>query len=145
MKNKKEILIIVILILIQSIIYVFVGANKSYLHIDEAYSYGLTNYDKVEIEENADFYNTWHNKEYYEDYLTVNEDEIGDLKPVYENQKNDVHPPLYYLLLRIAMSFSVGSFSKWAGFGLNIVIYAFILTNSLTYIEKWKSNNTKFI
>ena len=58
MINKKEILIIVILILIQSIIYVFVGANKSYLHIDEAYSYGLTNYDKVEIEENADFYNT---------------------------------------------------------------------------------------
>ena len=144
MKNKKEILIIVILILIQSIIYVFVGANKSYLHIDEAYSYGLTNYDKVEIEENADFYNTWHNKEYYEDYLTVNEDEIGDLKPVYENQKNDVHPPLYYLLLRIAMSFSVGSFSKWAGFGLNIVIYAFITIFAYLILKKMLSNEKHF-
>ena len=143
MKNKKEILIIVILILIQSIIYVFVGANKSYLHIDEAYSYGLTNYDKVEIEENADFYNTWHNKEYYEDYLTVNEDEIGDFKPVYENQKNDVHPPLYYLLLRIAMSFSVGSFSKWAGFGLNIVIYAFITILAYLILKKMLSNEKR--
>ena len=126
MKNKKEILIISILIIIQTIIYVCVGINKSYIHIDEAYSFGLANYDKVEIEHNEDFFNTWHEKGYYEDYLSVQEDEIGDFTPVYENQKNDVHPPFYYLLLRIAMNFTEGHFSKWPGIVLNIIIYAFV-------------------
>ena len=29
----------------------------------------------------------------------------------YENQKNDVHPPLYYLILRFAMGFHKNSYS----------------------------------
>ena len=127
MKSKKrEIQIIVILLIIQTIIYIYVGTQKSYLHIDEAYSYGLTNYKQIEIQDNEEFYNNWHNKEYYEDYLSIQKEEEGNLKPVYENQKNDVHPPLYYLFLRIAMGFTKEHFSKWTGIGLNIIIYAFI-------------------
>jgi len=127
MKNrKKEIIIISILLIIQSIIYIICGINKSYIHMDEAYSLGLASYDKTEIQNNEDFYNEWHNKDYYEDYLSVQEDEMKEYKQVYENQKNDVHPPLYYLLLRISMSFSPNHFSKWPGIILNIIIYAFI-------------------
>ena len=102
------------------------GLNKQYIHIDEAYSFGLASYNKTEIEDNEDFYNTWHTKEYYKDYLSVNKDEIVNYKQVYENQKNDVHPPLYYLLLRFAMGFSIDNFSKWTGIILNIIIYCFI-------------------
>lgn len=102
------------------------GLNKQYIHIDEAYSFGLASYNKTEIEDNEDFYNTWHTKEYYKDYLSVNKDEIASYKQVYENQKNDVHPPLYYLLLRFAMGFSIDNFSKWTGIILNIIIYCFI-------------------
>ncbi len=94
--------------------------------MDEAYSLGLASYDKVEIQNNEDFYNTWHNKEYYEDYLSVQEDERGQYNQVYENQKNDVHPPFYYLLLRFGMGFTEGHFTKWPGIVINIVIYAFI-------------------
>ena len=127
MKNKRiEILVIAILIIMQSIIYVIVGQQKAYLHIDEAYSFGLTHYAKIEIQDNEDFYNNWHNNKYYEDYLAVSKTEIGNYKPVYENQKNDVHPPLYYLLLRFAMELTPEHFSKWTGIALNIVIYAFI-------------------
>ena len=127
MKNKRiEILVITILIIIQSILYVIVGRHKEYLHIDEAYSFGLTHYNKIEILDNEDFFNTWHNNKYYENYLAVQKEEIGNYKPVYENQKNDVHPPLYYLLLRIVMEFTPEHFSKWTGIILNIVIYAFI-------------------
>lgn len=122
----KEKTIIVIILIIQTIIFVIAGINKSYIHMDEAYSLGLTNYNKVEIQQNEDFYNTWHNKEYYEDYLSVNDNEKNNFLPVYENQKNDVHPPLYYLFLRIAMQFNIGSFSKWPGIILNIIIYLFI-------------------
>lgn len=125
-KVKKEVIMVSTILLIQTIVFISAGVNKSYIHMDEAYSLGLSNYDKIEIQENEDFYNTWHNKEYYEDYLSVNRDEIGDFRPVYENQKNDVHPPLYYLLLRIAMGFNINSYSKWPGIILNIIIYAFI-------------------
>ena len=128
---SKEKVALFLIILIQIIVYVFLGFQKTYIHMDEAYSIGLTNYDKVEITQNEDFYNNWHNKEYYEDYISISKEEALDLKPVYENQKNDVHPPFYYLLLRIAYSFNLDSFSKWPGLILNIIIM--ILSNILVY------------
>ena len=141
MKNKKiEILVIAIIIILQSLIYIFVGAKKSYIHMDEAYSMGLASYDKVEIQDNADFYNTWHNKEYYEDYMSVQENEKGQFSQVYENQKNDVHPPLYYLLLRIAMGFSNNGYSKWPGIIVNIVIFVFITLLSYYILQELLCN-----
>ena len=143
MKNKEmfsskyEIkILLIIVIILQSLIYIKAGIDKSYIHMDEAYSLGLASYDKVEIQDNEDFYNMWHNKEYYEDYLTVNDDEMGEYKQVYINQKNDVHPPLYYLLLRIAMSFTPNHFSKWSGIILNIIIYVFITVFIYLILEK---------
>jgi len=125
-KFLKKYYLLIILIIIQSIFYIITGCNKEYLHIDEVYSYGLASYDKVEIQDNEDFYNTWHNKAYYLNYLTVQESELLEFKPVYENQKNDVHPPLYYLLLKILINFTPNYFTMWTGITLNIIIYAFI-------------------
>lgn len=134
-----------VIIVVQTVIYVLAGMGKAYIHMDEAYSLALAQYDKVEIQENEDFYNHWHTKEYFQDYLAVQEDERGDFRPVYENQKNDVHPPLYYLLLRMAMEVAAtrmnlieanvgeagvkveasgGEFSKWPGIILNILFAA---------------------
>lgn len=112
------------------------GASKAYLHMDEAYSYGLSNYAQIEIQDNADFYNQWHDGEYYEEYLRVDEEERGNLTPVYENQKNDVHPPLFYLLLRLGMEIIPGHFSKWVGLTLNIVIFAINTVFLYLIIEK---------
>lgn len=128
---KKENIALIVILAIQLIVYIFVGVQKSYIHMDEAYSIGLTNYDKVEITDNEDFYGNWHNSVYYEDYLSISQEEVKDLKPVYENQKNDVHPPFYYLLLRIAYSFHLNEFSKWPGIILNIII--FMCSNILIY------------
>lgn len=134
--TKREIIAIVVLIFIQIVVFVIAGMNKQYIHMDEAYSLGLASYDKTEIQDNEDFYNEWHNKEYYEDYLTVNDDEVGKYSQVYENQKNDVHPPLYYLLLRFAMGFHLNSFSKWPGIILNIIIYVFITIFTYLILKK---------
>lgn len=142
--RKKEIMIIAIVLIIQTIIFVIVGFNKEYIHMDEAYSLGLANFDKVEIQDNKDFYNEWHNKEYYEDYLAVQDKDAGKYAQVYENQKNDVHPPLYYLLLRCAMGFSINHYSKWPGIILNIIIYAFITIFMYLILKKLfkeKTNN----
>lgn len=130
--NKKTIIFFIIIIVVQLITRIYIGNKKQYFHMDESYSYGLMNYNKINITDNVDFLNTWHNKEYYKDYLEINKNEIWDLVPIYENQKNDVHPPLYYLLLRVAATFSVDNFTKWTGIILNIII--FIVSSIFTFL-----------
>ena len=143
-EKSKETIIIAIILIIQTLIFIIAGLNKKYIHMDEAYSLGLASYNKVDIQQNKDFYDTWHSEKYYEDYLSVNENEKNNFTPVYENQKNDVHPPLYYLLLRIAMGFHVGSFSKWSGIILNIFIYVFITIFMYLIIEKLLVETEKY-
>lgn len=113
-----------LVILVQTVVYLLAGASKAYIHMDEAYSLGLAQYERINIQDRPDFYNTWHTSEYYQDYLAVQEKDRGDLEPVYENQKNDVHPPLYYLFLRGVMEVAPGEFSKWPGIILNIALAA---------------------
>lgn len=144
LKDKKEVASIIAIVIIQTIAFIIAGANKSYIHMDETYSLGLANYDKVEIQDNNDFYNQWHSKEYYEDYLAVQNKDIGKYSQVYENQKNDVHPPLYYLLLRFAMGFHRGSYSKWEGITLNIIIYAFVTIFVYLIIKKLLEGEEKY-
>ena len=123
MKNKRiEIIVISAVLILQTVLYIVFGTQKAYIHMDEAYSFGLASYDKTEIQDNADFYNNWHDSDYFADYLRVDEDEIYDFSPVYKNQINDVHPPLYYLLLRLFMGASVGTVTFWTGLVLNIII-----------------------
>lgn len=136
MKNKRiTAALLLLLIAVQSVVYVAVAHKKQYLHMDEAYSFGLSQYHGVEIQDNHDFYGNWHSGDYYRDYLVVDEDELNDISAVYNNQKNDVHPPLYYFFLRFFMEFSVGEFSMMTGIILNIIIYAFV-TLILYFIVK---------
>jgi len=130
-KQMKKI-VLVIIILFQLIVRVYFGNEKTYFHMDESYSYGLMNYDKINITDNEAFLNNWHDQNYYIDYYAVNDNEITNFIPIYENQKNDVHPPLYYLLLRVIASFNINSFTKWSGLILNNLI--FIISSIFIYI-----------
>ncbi len=134
--KKREITVIAVILILQTLIYAVCGGLKSYIHMDEAYSLGLANYDKVEIQDNEDFYNNWHNGEYYEDYLALQEDEFGEYSQVYENQKNDVHPPFYYLILRFAMGFAPNRYTIWPGVIINIICYAFITVLSYALLQR---------
>ena len=121
MKNKICIILLVIIILLQVIYKIYVDSGKEDFFVDEIYSYGLANYKQAFLFEEESFVNNWHKKEYFDDYVTVSE---GDnFNRAYENQKEDYHPPLYYMLLRLVEGVSVGSFSKWTGLTLNIIIF----------------------
>lgn len=136
MKDTKQKIIIIILLCIiiiaQIIAIVYATSKREYYHIDEYYSHGLMQYKRAFIYENEDFLDTWHNNDYYKEYLAINEDEKFDFSSVYKNQIEDVHPPLYYLLLRIACSFNIGEFSIWPGTILNIII--FIIANIFLFL-----------
>lgn len=141
--KKLTVILFIAIVLLQIAVRVFVGYRKEYFHMDEAYSYGLMNYNKIEITNNSDFYDTWHSKDYYKDYFEIGNDEVSNFKPVYDNQKNDVHPPLFYLLLRIASLFTVGNFSKWSGLILNMIIYAFSSVFIFLIAKKLFKDNKK--
>ena len=66
-----------LVLIMQTVVYVLAGTSKVYIHMDEAFSLALTQYDKISITDNADFYNTWHDNAYYDDYLSVQEEEAG--------------------------------------------------------------------
>lgn len=144
---KSKVFLISLIIVIQTIVYVIAGVGKAYFHMDEMYSYGLANYEQVQIYEKEDFYNQWHDADYYKDYLVVNEDERGDFAPVYNNQRDDVHPPLYYLLLRFGMELTPGEFTKWSGIIINIIVFAvntvFLYLIALNLVQKQPAKELK--
>ena len=179
---KKHIPIFVLaFILITSLCaMIYFGNQKEGYHVDELYSYGLSNseylpfmhfgvsgYDvkdwmneygageslsdlfsnlikdfKILCECDFDFYGseiyqayliaqansadtyttTWVPGQDYVDYLAVSESNTFNYASVYYNQRGDVHPPFFYMLLHTICSIFQGSFSKWYGVALNIIV-----------------------
>ena len=58
------------------------------------------------------------------DYVSVGEGERMDVGSVLHNQALDLHPPLFGLALNAASSLAPGTWSKWAGLGLNLACHA---------------------
>lgn len=134
--NKIFTILIIISILLGIGFRIWGVLNKENLHMDEAYSYGLTHYKNVQIADNEDMFFKEHKGKYFKDYLSLSKDEIGDIKQVYINQANDVHPPLYYVLLRLASLFTLNNFSIYTGSILNIFIYILATFMIIKIIKK---------
>ncbi len=122
--SKSRVFWISLIIIVQTVVYICAGMGKNYMHMDEGYSYGSANYNKLEILDEENFNNRWHPSEYYKAYLVSDWYERWDFEPVYNNQRDDVHPPLFHLFLRLMMELTPGEFSFWTGISLNIIIFA---------------------
>ena len=64
---------------------------------------------------------TWVSGEDYLHYVSTSPENRFNYASVYYNQRGDVHPPLFYILLHTICSFFVESFSKWYGLILNMI------------------------
>lgn len=64
---------------------------------------------------------TWVSGEAYLHYVAASPENRFNYASVYYNQRGDVHPPLFYILLHTVCSFFVESFSKWYGLILNMI------------------------
>lgn len=93
---------------------------KQGFHIDEIYSYGLSNsyYNPFPIAANE-----WVAGSYYQDYLMPHSSTQFQYGSVISNQVNDVHPPLYYLLFHTIASIWPAEFSPLVGLSLNILAH----------------------
>lgn len=105
--------------------------KKQNFHIDEIYSYGLANHAwgrNLKIEDGTIYTKE---KNPYKEYVSVSKENRFKYENVYLNQKNDVHPPLYYYILHTISSLFVGSFSKMYAGSINI--FFSVLTIMLSY------------
>ena len=74
---------------------------------------------------------TWVSGQDYRDYVSVSPENTFNYASVYYNQRGDVHPPFFYILLHTICSIFQGSFSKWYGLVLNMVFL--MLTLGILY------------
>lgn len=131
LSKKSRILIGVILFFLFSANLLYWGNRKEGFFCDELYSYHFTSqlqYPYVVADrENGTWLNQWHSSDYFQDYLTLTEEEIFGFSGVWKTIIADVHPPFFYLLLDFSSSvFSMifpGIFTKWSGIFVNILFF----------------------
>lgn len=103
------------------ILMVFTIRNKTNLFVDEVYSYGLANHTEgmfMQIEDGKTYYPS---NAPWISYMAVDLNNRFDYANVWENQTQDVHPPLYYVVLHTICSLFPGSVSKWFAGLVNIL------------------------
>jgi len=148
MKEKKNryvcAAVLVTLLVLQLAALIYTGARKQDLHIDEYYSYILSNsYETDRISHATQVWNTWLSGEDFRDFLSVEPGEGFAYDRVYYNNSLDAHPPLFYFLLHTVCSLAPGSSSMWLGLGMNIVLTLgtqlclFFLARSLLKSDLW--------
>ena len=132
--NKRNCALIMTAIMIVQVHFIlYTGARKQEFHIDEIYSYTLSNsYDSDKITNDDSMWNTWISGDDLHQYLTVQKNERFAYSKVYRNNTTDCHPPLYYWILHTVCSFSPDNFSKWSGLSINVVL--FVSTALLIYL-----------
>lgn len=148
MKNKKNIAFNIVVILLFMLMIgnaVFWASQKTKMHVDECYTFNfISKTESPSIAQEENFYGNWVDHSYFEDYMTVSNDEAFDMKGVYQSTLSDVHPPLFYMFFETMYSlFSKNKFSFWPGLLLNIIFFVlsiiiyYILAKKIFESEKW--------
>jgi uncharacterized membrane protein len=138
LNNKRGYIIALIVIIVLQLIEVFFFAfQKQGYFIDEILSYSLANsYFREKYSPDALLYDKWTEPEYFSKLVVVSEEHRFAYNSVFFNQSNDVHPPLYYVILHTICSFFPDNFSKW--YGLSINIFLFVLCNIFLFLASNK-------
>ena len=116
-------------------------SKKSNYHIDEIFSFGLSN-QKVYLTFEEGKYES--PKRLFNNYLTVNKNSRFNYTNVWENQSKDIHPPLYYVILHTICSFFPEKFSLWYA-GIINIIFSILTLYTLSKLVLNLTNNNKEI
>lgn len=118
-----------------------VGGKRNY-HVDEILSYTLAN------SVTGMFVTPLEGKTYYEvtpyDECMAVHHNLFDYSTVWENQRNDVHPPLYYAILHTICSLFPDTFSRWYAAIINI-IFSVLTFKMLQKIVKEFNGDYKYL
>lgn len=132
-KTKVTTYVLVISILLSAIFVFYMDCQKKNYHIDETYSYILSNsHDADKLGNSSLLWERWISAEEWREFITVQDGESFDYATVYRNNTTDAHPPLFYWCLHTICSLFPDSFSMWYGLGINLVF--FILSLVVLYL-----------
>ncbi len=121
MKEKvKESVLVAIIIIFVAAIALFFGSRKTDYYIDELWTYGLAN-NIGSINPDIEFGKEYSGMGPYEDFFVVKSGDGFNYVNVWQNQANDVHPPLYYVFVHTLCSLFPNTFSKWYGIAINLL------------------------
>lgn len=126
MSKKAYNILFTVILLLQIIGLIYWGTQKEGYHLDEKSSYVYTStFSKGTMVSNPDvkFLNNWLDSSYFEEYFTVDRTEAFHYIKSAIRMRISCHPPAYYVLLFTVNSF-IHSFTKWAGIGINIFLFA---------------------
>ncbi len=98
--------------------------DKNHFHIDEVFSFSYINNPNMTVTRESDFFNKWHDGDFFHDKLTVQQEERFNYKVVTINTGREVHPPVYYWFLHTAVAlFSVDKIPKECSIYLNMMFF----------------------
>lgn len=134
-QNQKRyflLLALVLVLAVQAVMMGYFGHKKAGYHLDEVYTYELSNYPGTFFVESEGFLDTWVDGSFFQESMSV--DGLGDLdySIPYHNQENDVHPPVYYFVIHTVSALFHGNVSKWIGILPNM--FFCLLTTVLLYL-----------
>jgi len=112
--------------LLLAVVYMSIICYCDTISGDEYFSAGFANNTKgflfltlSTIDEFGD--NGWIDGEFLREYLSVQEGEGFSILNIHRNVRDDVHPPLYFMLLNVLSSFFIDEIPYFAGFLINII------------------------
>lgn len=122
-ENKRQKIKLGIVITILCAVMFFFVVQKEGFHCDEIFSYGSSN-----CAEESVFYSykgddiVWRTREEANNYMKAGSNRFN-YKSVYENQVNDVHPPLFYMIVHTVCSVLNNTFSKYIIFFISLPFF----------------------
>lgn len=130
--NHKDFLLLTGIILPQIVVIMYFGVHKTWLFGDEQWTFNLANhYYEPFLGDASRYYNQWLTSDFWNKALTVQPKYAFNYNSVFYNQAQDVHPPLYYVIIHTICSFLPNVFSKWFGLIPNIIF--FVITQVALY------------
>lgn len=122
--DKYFIIGIVIILFLQSILLIYWGNQKQGYHVDEVYTFELSNYTYTNYGDTENSYAHWNNGDRYLDVVEPNGTELFNYTIPYWNSETDNHPMIYYSIIHTISSIFVIlniGINKWVGLIPNII------------------------
>lgn len=114
---------IAVVLVLQLAMLCYWGAQKHGFHVDEVYTFELSNYPDTIYGDSENAYASWKTGDTFRQVLEPADGRLFDLSVPFWNGETDNHPPTYYILVNIVSSvFKLLGIrvNKWAGLLPNI-------------------------
>lgn len=122
----------ILILCIHVLIVVFFGFKKEGFHEDEYFTY-WSSAGTAASEITPSGGRAWTSGYDLQRKFLVQSENRFDFAQVIQNQIEDVHPPLYYLMLNVLMSLRPERFYKWFGIGLNL-LFSLITCSGIIFL-----------